>query len=214
MRTCARKQAGSAGQPAPARSASISTQPNVLLLSGAVLLERDNVGRGLREHRCATLRLQLNEDLGYNRQLSSTLAQALTAARYLATRKGPLAAPSFDIVGFAKVRTGRRATRWPDHDGPVDDSALQRGRAGGDRAAGRRLVPGHGSAPHIGGNNRDHVSGPVGATTHRPELPRHRRRPHYHRQPTAHDARHSRTITHRRANQPRDLPGSERALRR
>ena len=44
----------------------------------------------------------LNEDLGYNRQLSSSVAQALTAARYLATRKGPLAAPSFDIVGFVK----------------------------------------------------------------------------------------------------------------
>jgi choline dehydrogenase len=68
----------------------------------AVHLDRDNVGRGLHEHRCATLRLQLNEDLGYNRQLSSPFAQALTAARYLATRKGPLAAPSFDIVGFVK----------------------------------------------------------------------------------------------------------------
>jgi choline dehydrogenase len=88
--------------------------PKVLQLSGigprgvldaagiAVRLERDNVGRGLREHRCATLRLQLNEDLGYNRQLSGKVAQALTAARYLATRKGPLAAPSFDIVGFVK----------------------------------------------------------------------------------------------------------------
>lgn len=88
--------------------------PKVLQLSGigprtvlnaagvAVHLDRDNVGRGLREHRCATLRLQLNEDLGYNRQLSSTVAQALTAARYLATHKGPLAAPSFDIVGFVK----------------------------------------------------------------------------------------------------------------
>jgi choline dehydrogenase-like flavoprotein len=96
--------------------------PKVLQLSGigprsvldaagvTVHLERDNVGRGLREHRCATLRLQLDEDLGYNRQLSSTAAQALTAARYLATRKGPLAAPSFDIVGFVKAN--------PDADRP------------------------------------------------------------------------------------------------
>ena len=88
--------------------------PKVLQLSGigprsvlnaagvAVHLDRENVGRGLHEHRCATLRLQLNEDLGYNRLLSSSVAQALTAARYLATRKGPLAAPSFDIVGFVK----------------------------------------------------------------------------------------------------------------
>lgn len=92
---------------------SINT-PKVLQLSGigprrvleaagvAVYLERENVGRGLREHRCATLRLQLKDDLGYNRQLSSSVAQALTAVRYMATRKGPLAAPSFDIVGFLK----------------------------------------------------------------------------------------------------------------
>jgi choline dehydrogenase len=92
--------------------------PKVLQLSGIgprsvldtagveVHVSRDNVGRGLHEHRCATMRLQLNEDLGYNRQLSSSVAQALTAARYLATRKGPLAAPSFDIVGFVKSKAG------------------------------------------------------------------------------------------------------------
>ncbi|MFI7530221.1 GMC family oxidoreductase [Nocardia salmonicida] len=69
-----------------------------------VLLERDKVGRGLREHRCATLRLRLDEDLGYNKQLSSTFGQALAGVRYLATRKGPLATPSFDIVGFVKTK--------------------------------------------------------------------------------------------------------------
>ncbi len=75
----------------------------VLTAAGVdVYLDRDNVGRGLREHRCATLRYELTEDLGYNRQLSSSLAQAMTGAKYLATRKGPLAAPSFDIVAFIK----------------------------------------------------------------------------------------------------------------
>ncbi|MDV3136495.1 GMC family oxidoreductase [Mycobacterium sp. 29Ha] len=92
--------------------------PKALMLSGIgprevlrpagvkVYFERDNVGRKLREHRCATLRLQLNEDLGYNRQLSSSLAQAMTGVRYLATRKGPLAAPSFDVVAFVKSQAG------------------------------------------------------------------------------------------------------------
>jgi choline dehydrogenase len=76
---------------------------SVLTAAGVdVYLERDNVGRRLREHRCATLRLQLQEDLGYNRQLATNLGQAVTSAKYLATRKGPLAAPSFDIVAFAK----------------------------------------------------------------------------------------------------------------
>ncbi|OBF54966.1 GMC family oxidoreductase [Mycolicibacterium monacense] len=69
-----------------------------------VRLERDNVGRGLREHRCATLRYGLNEDLGYNRYLATSMGQALTGMKYLATRKGPLAAPSFDVVGFVKTR--------------------------------------------------------------------------------------------------------------
>lgn len=69
-----------------------------------VYLERENVGRGMREHRCATMRFRLNEDLGYNRQLSSSFAQALTGARYLTSRKGPLATPSFDIVAFVKSR--------------------------------------------------------------------------------------------------------------
>lgn len=88
--------------------------PKLLQLSGigprevlsragvAVYLDRDNVGRGLREHRCAALRLELKDDLGYNRKLSSNLGQALTGMRYLATRKGPLATPSFDVLAFVK----------------------------------------------------------------------------------------------------------------
>ncbi|MEV0674752.1 GMC family oxidoreductase N-terminal domain-containing protein [Mycobacterium sp. NPDC050441] len=80
--------------------------PREVLTSAGVevYLDRDKVGRGLREHRCATMRFQLKEDLGYNRLLSSFVGQAVTGAKYLATRKGPLAAPSFDIVGFAKSR--------------------------------------------------------------------------------------------------------------
>lgn len=69
-----------------------------------VYLDRDRVGRGLREHRCAAMRFRLNADLGYNRQLSGSLAQVKTGARYLATRKGPLAAPSFDLIAFVKSR--------------------------------------------------------------------------------------------------------------
>ncbi|BBZ03425.1 GMC oxidoreductase [Mycolicibacterium chitae] len=76
----------------------------VLAAAGVGLyLERANVGRNLREHRCAALRFRLNEDLGYNKQISGSVAQALTGVRYLATRKGPLAAPAFDIVAFLKT---------------------------------------------------------------------------------------------------------------
>ncbi|KUI35207.1 GMC oxidoreductase [Mycobacterium sp. IS-1496] len=78
---------------------------DVLTAAGVeVRLERDNVGRGLREHRCATLRLRLKEDLGYNKYLAGRFGQALTGMRFLASRKGPLAAPSFDVVGFVKAQ--------------------------------------------------------------------------------------------------------------
>lgn len=76
---------------------------DVLSAAGVpVYLPHDKVGRGLREHRCATMRFRLKEDLGYNRQLSGRFAQLVTGAKYLATRKGPLAAPSFDVVAFVK----------------------------------------------------------------------------------------------------------------
>lgn len=80
---------------------------DVLAAAGVpVRLERDNVGRRMREHRCATLRYRLKDDLGYNRMLATNRGQARTGVKYLATRKGPLAAPSFDIVGFVKVQSG------------------------------------------------------------------------------------------------------------
>ncbi|WP_179475756.1 GMC family oxidoreductase [Mycolicibacterium vinylchloridicum] len=68
-----------------------------------LLLDSVNVGRRLREHRCAAVKMRLKEDLGYNRFLSTKIGQARTGIRYLATRGGPLAAPAFDIVGFART---------------------------------------------------------------------------------------------------------------
>jgi len=58
----------------------------------------------MREHHCFALQYRLRENLGYNRKLSSPLAQAMSGIQYLATRKGALAAPSYDIVGFLKTR--------------------------------------------------------------------------------------------------------------
>jgi choline dehydrogenase len=91
------------------------SSPKLLQLSGIgprevlasagvdVYLDRDNVGRRMREHRCLAIKFRLNANLGYNRQLSSSAAQARTAARYLATRKGPLATPVFDLLAFIKT---------------------------------------------------------------------------------------------------------------
>src|SRR5262249_57566337 len=65
---------------------------------------RPNVGARMREHHCFALQFRLRENLGYNRKLSSPLAQAMSGIQYLATRRGALAAPSYDIVGFMKTR--------------------------------------------------------------------------------------------------------------
>jgi choline dehydrogenase len=67
-----------------------------------VLVDREHVGRRMHEHRCFTLRFRLKENLGYNRTLSSSRGQATAAARYLATRKGMLATPTFEVLAFLK----------------------------------------------------------------------------------------------------------------
>ncbi len=72
-----------------------------------VRLDRPNVGARMREHHCFALQYRLKENLGYNRKLSSPLAQAMSGIQYLTTRKGALAAPSYDIVGFLKTRPER-----------------------------------------------------------------------------------------------------------
>jgi len=69
-----------------------------------VRLDRPNVGARMREHHCFALQFRLRENLGYNRRLSSPLAQAMSGIQYLATKRGALAAPSYDIVGFMKTR--------------------------------------------------------------------------------------------------------------
>ncbi|ROO86365.1 choline dehydrogenase-like flavoprotein [Actinocorallia herbida] len=67
-----------------------------------VRVERELIGAGLREHRCLVAKYRLRDDVGYNRHLSSPLRQAVTGMRYLATRKGPLATPAYDVIAFVK----------------------------------------------------------------------------------------------------------------
>ena len=69
-----------------------------------VRVDQANVGARMREHRCFTLQFRLNENVGYNRDLSSGIAQTISGAKYLATKKGALAAPSYDVIGFFKTR--------------------------------------------------------------------------------------------------------------
>jgi choline dehydrogenase len=88
--------------------------PKVLQLSGIgprrvleplgidIYLDRPNLGRRMREHRCMTLKFRLKDNIGYNRQLATNAAQAITGIKYLANRRGPLAAPAYDVLAFVK----------------------------------------------------------------------------------------------------------------
>jgi choline dehydrogenase-like flavoprotein len=69
-----------------------------------VRVDAPNVGARMREHHCFALQYRLRENLGYNKKLSSPLAQMMSGLQYLTTRRGALAAPSYDIVGFVKTR--------------------------------------------------------------------------------------------------------------
>jgi choline dehydrogenase-like flavoprotein len=60
----------------------------------------------MREHRCFKLQFRLADDIGYNRLLSTVPRQALAGIKYLATRKGPMALPVYDVIGFFKSRAG------------------------------------------------------------------------------------------------------------
>jgi choline dehydrogenase len=69
-----------------------------------VRIDQPNVGAHMREHHCFLLQFRLRENVGYNRKLSSPVAQAMSGIQYLTTHGGPLAAPSYDVVGFMKSR--------------------------------------------------------------------------------------------------------------
>jgi len=104
-------------------SAGSLATPKLLQLSGIgpksvlaeagvdIRIDSPRVGQGLREHRCIPLQYRLSENKGYNRLLATPLRQALTGMRYLATHKGPISTPAYDLLSF--VRSDPTAER-PD----------------------------------------------------------------------------------------------------
>ncbi len=88
--------------------------PKVLQLSGIgdrsllrglgveCIVDSPNVGRRMREHHCFGIQFRLNRNIGMNRHLSTPARQALTAAKYLVTHKGPMSTPAYDVIGFFK----------------------------------------------------------------------------------------------------------------
>jgi choline dehydrogenase len=90
--------------------------PRILQLSGIgpadtlhsagvdVAVDSPNVGTRMQEHCVFMMQFRLADDLGYNKLLGSEKGRRATMAQYQATRRGPLAAPASDIVGFFKTR--------------------------------------------------------------------------------------------------------------
>jgi choline dehydrogenase len=93
---------GSMGSPKLLQLSGIGSREVLTDAGVPVLVESENVGRRMLEHRCFVLRYRLKENLGFNRHLSSPLGQAKTAAKYLATHRGLLATPTFDVLAFLK----------------------------------------------------------------------------------------------------------------
>ena len=118
---------------------SIST-PKLLQLSGVgdrsllrdlgidTIAHSPKVGRRMREHRCFAIQFRLNRDVGDNRQLSTPLRQAVTAAKYLATRRGPLARGAWDVIGSSR-RHPNSSALTPKPDGAILVGAVSTGQS-------------------------------------------------------------------------------------
>jgi choline dehydrogenase-like flavoprotein len=75
--------------------------PDVLAKAGVELIvDSPNVGERLREHRGVNLQAQLKDGLGYNHMLNSMFRQAITGAKFLLCRNGPLAVGGYDVISF------------------------------------------------------------------------------------------------------------------
>jgi choline dehydrogenase len=78
-------------------------EPGVLAAAGVnARVESPNVGERLLEHRSASLQYKLRVEAGQNRLLNSPVKQVLAGARYLVTRRGPIATPGYDLASFFK----------------------------------------------------------------------------------------------------------------
>jgi choline dehydrogenase len=69
-----------------------------------VVVDSPNVGRRMREHLMYRFQYRLAADAGYNRILATEKGRRVIDEEYRRDRRGLMAAPSFDIVGFFKTR--------------------------------------------------------------------------------------------------------------
>ena len=77
---------------------------DVLSAAGVpVRVDMPSVGERMREHRCFVNQYRLKDNLGYNARLATKSRQTWEGVKYLATRRGPLSLPCFDVIGFVKT---------------------------------------------------------------------------------------------------------------
>lgn len=67
-------------------------------------VESPNVGERLLEHRGTAYSLRLKDGLGWNHLLNSPVRQAVTGARFLVERNGPMAIGGYDMIAYFKSR--------------------------------------------------------------------------------------------------------------
>jgi choline dehydrogenase len=149
--------------------------PKILQLSGIgprevlekagvpVYLERENVGRRMLEHFCAFVTYRLKDDLGYNRQLRTTFGKISAALKFAATRRGPLATPTGDVMAIFKTQ--------PDLD-RVDGQFLARLLSVADVSGGERgSIDSHGGVSCAAEVLRPTSEGTVSITSADPHAP-------------------------------------------
>ena len=181
---------------------------DVLSAAGVPLyLERENVGRRMRDHRTLVNTYRLNADLGYNSQLSTPLAKLMTGMRYLATRNRSARHADRRRTGALQDRSdavpgGRADARDAAHRG-----SPERGRPVRSRGRSRHHLHGRDTAADVGGKSLGDIAEPRGAIDDRSQLLRHRARPPRRRGGAAHHALDIRAVTHRRVHRVRDHAG-------
>lgn len=80
-------------------------RPDVLARAGIELrVESPNVGERMIEQHGAAIQVRFRREIGYTLQLSSKAKQLAQGARYVLTRKGPVATGGYDLMAHIKSR--------------------------------------------------------------------------------------------------------------
>jgi choline dehydrogenase len=80
-------------------------RPDVLARAGVdVRVESPNVGERVIEQHGAAVQVRFKREIGHTMQLSSKAKQLAQGARYLFTRKGPVATAGYDLMAHIKSR--------------------------------------------------------------------------------------------------------------